>query len=80
MRTAALAEPSGLPLNSHIFPEVSAHLLAASPTAHRLEYLDTAGAILRNPIRIEDGRAVVPDDPGIGLVWDEEAVARYLVR
>lgn len=58
----------------------SAHRLAASPTAHRLEYLDTAGAILRNPIRIEDGRAVVPDDPGIGLEWDEEAVARYLVR
>ena len=80
VRTAALAEPSGLPLNSHIFPEVSAHLLAASPTAHRLEYLDTAGAILRNPIRIEDGRAVVPEGPGIGLEWDEEAVARYLVR
>jgi mandelate racemase len=80
MRTAALAEPSGLPLNSHIFPEVSAHLLAASPTAARLEYLDTAGAILKDSIRIEDGHAVVPEGPGIGLAWDEEAVERYLVR
>jgi mandelate racemase len=80
MRAAALAEPTSLPLNSHIFPEISAHLLAASPTAHRLEYLDTAGAVLKNPIRIEDGRAIVPEGPGIGLEWDEEAVERYLLR
>jgi mandelate racemase len=80
MRTAALAEPTGLPLNSHIFPEISAHLLAASPTAHRLEYLDTAGAILKNPIRIEDGHAVIPEGTGIGLEWDEEDVEQYLVR
>ncbi len=33
LRTAALAETAGLPLTSHIFPEISTHLLAASPTA-----------------------------------------------
>jgi hypothetical protein len=54
--------------------------LAASPTAHRLECLDTAGAVLKDPIRIEDGHAIVPEGPGIGLEWDEEAVGRYLVR
>jgi mandelate racemase len=80
VRAAALAEPSGLPLTSHVFPEVSAHLLAASPTAHRLEYLDTAGSILKEPLRIEDGHALVPEGPGIGLEWDEEAVSRFLVR
>src|SRR5919199_1770117 len=77
---AALAEPAGLPLTSHIFPEISTHLLAVSPTAHRLEYLDTAGAILKEPVRIEDGHAIVPEGPGIGLEWDEEAVSRFLVR
>ncbi len=80
LRTAALAEPASLPLVSHIFPEISAHLLAASPTAHRLEYLDTAGPILKEPVRIEDGHAVVPDGPGIGLKWDEAAVERFVVR
>ena len=78
LRTAALAEVAGLPLTSHIFPEISTHLLAASPTAHRLEYLDTAGPILKEPVRIEDGHALVPEGPGIGLEWDEEAVSRYL--
>jgi mandelate racemase len=80
LRTAALAEPSGLPLTSHIFPEISTHLLAVSPTAHRLEYLDTAGAILKEPVRIEEGHALVPEGPGIGLEWDEEAVSRFLAR
>ena len=80
LRAAALAEPSGLPLTSHAFPEVSAHLLAASPTAYALEYLDHAGPILKEPIKIEDGHALVPERPGIGLEWDEDAVGRFLVR
>jgi mandelate racemase len=80
LRTAALAEPSGLPLTSHIFPEISVHLLAASPTAHRLEYLDLASPILKEPLSIEDGHALVSDRPGIGLEWDEKAVERYIVR
>jgi mandelate racemase len=80
LRAAALAEPSGLPLASHAFPEVSAHLLAASPTAYALEYLDHAGPILEEPIEIEDGHALVPERPGIGLEWDEDAVGRFLVR
>ncbi|HZC18970.1 MAG TPA: enolase C-terminal domain-like protein [Rubrobacteraceae bacterium] len=80
LRTAALAESEALPLTSHIFPEVSTHLLAASPTAHRLEYLDLAAPILKEPVRIEDGHALVPDGPGIGLEWDEEAISRFQVR
>ena len=79
MRAAALAESVGLPLTSHVFPEVSVHLLAASPTAHRLEYLDTASRILREPLKVEDGQAIVPSGPGIGLDWDEDAVGRFLV-
>jgi len=80
LRAAALAEPPGLPLVSHIFPEVSAHLLAASPTANALEYLDTAAPILKEPIRIEDGHALVPEGPGTGLEWDEDAVGRFLAQ
>ena len=79
MRTAALAEASGLSHSSHLFPEISAHLLAVSPTRHWLEYVDWANPILEEPLRIEDGHALPPDTPGIGISWDEEAVRRYLV-
>jgi mandelate racemase len=40
LRAAALAESAGLPLSSHLYPEISAHLLAVSPTGHWLEYVD----------------------------------------
>ncbi len=43
---AALAETSGIGLSSHLFAEVSVHLLAASPSAHWLEYVDWADPIL----------------------------------
>jgi mandelate racemase len=72
----AQAEAASLPLSSHMFVEASAHTLAASPTASWFEYLDLAGPILTQPMRPVDG-TVCPRGPGIGIVWDEEAVARY---
>lgn len=78
-RAADLAERAGLPLSSHLFPEISAHLLAVTPTAHWLEYVDWAEPILETPVCIENGQAIAADTPGAGISWNEEAVARYLV-
>ena len=78
-RAAALAAARGIEMSSHLFPEISAHLLAATPTCHFLEYVDWADKIVQEPLRIADGCAVVPDRPGNGLTWDDAAVARYRV-
>jgi mandelate racemase len=77
MDAAELAADSGIPMSSHLFPEVSAHLLAATPTAHWLEYVDWADSIVQEPLKIVDGMAIVPDRPGAGLEWDDAAVKRY---
>jgi mandelate racemase len=77
MQAAALAKASDIPMSSHLFPEVSAHLLAATPTAHWLEYVDWADAIVEEPLQIVGGMAIVPDRPGSGLAWDKAAVERY---
>jgi mandelate racemase len=58
---------------------VSAHLLAATPTCHFLEYMDWADKILQEPLRVVDGHAVIPERPGSGVVWDAAAVERYRV-
>jgi len=79
MGAATLAASYGIKMSSHLFPEVSAQLLTATPTGHYLEYVDWADKIVRDPLRIVDGHAVVPDTPGNGLVWDEAAVERYRV-
>jgi mandelate racemase len=78
-QAAGLAADAGLPLSSHLYPEVSAHLLAATPTAHWLEYVDWAQPLLIEPLRIRDGMAIVSERAGNGLDWDEAAVARYRV-
>jgi mandelate racemase len=77
MHAAGLAAANGVEMSSHLLPEVSAHLLAATPTAHWLEYVDWADAILQEPLKILDGMAIVPDRPGTGLEWDDAAVQRY---
>jgi mandelate racemase len=77
LRAASLAAAAKIPLSSHLLPEMSAALLALSLTAHWLEYVDWASAILAEPLRIVNGTLTPPDVPGSGISWNEEAVARY---
>ena len=78
LSVAAQAEAASIPMSSHLFAEASAHMLAVTPTAHWLEVLDFAGAILANPIEIVDG-TLTARGPGLGLAWSETAVSKYLV-
>lgn len=77
MRAAALAQAAGMEMSSHLFPEVSCHLLAVTPSCHWLEYVDWADAILEEPLQVKDGHARIPERPGLGMRWDEKAVRRY---
>jgi mandelate racemase len=76
-RAVGLAAAYNREVSSHLFPEVSAHLLAATPGRHWLEYVDWAVPLLREPLQIADGMAIVPNRPGNGMVWDEAAVAKF---
>lgn len=71
------AQAASLPVSSHIFVEASAHLLAVTPTAHWLEFLDVAAAILREPNNVTDGN-FAPRGPGLGIAWDEQVIEHYL--
>ena len=77
MRGAALAQGAGVEMSSHLFPEVSCHLLAVTPTSHWLEYVDWADAVLEEPLTVRDGLVAIPEKPGTGISWNEEAVRRY---
>jgi len=76
-RAASLAAAAKISLSSHLLPEMSAALLAVSPTGHWLEYVDWAAAILAEPSRVVNGAVTPPNVPGSGVSWNEEAVARY---
>jgi len=77
LQAAGIAAAHRMEMSSHLLPELSAHLLAATPTCHYLEYVDWADAILEEPLQIRDGLALVPNRPGIGLMWRSEAVKAF---
>lgn len=78
LRAAALAQAHGLPVSSHLWPEISAQLLCITPTAHWLEYVDWWSPILASPLRIEHGMAQCDAAIGSGVSWNEKAVERFL--
>ncbi|MFA6265473.1 MAG: enolase C-terminal domain-like protein [Pseudolabrys sp.] len=80
LQAAAIAAAKKMPMSSHLFPEVSAHLLAATPTCHYLEYVDWANVLLQDTLRVENGHAIIPQRPGNGMIWNDEAVERYRLR
>jgi mandelate racemase len=76
LQAAGIAAAHGIEMSSHLMPEVSAHLLCATPTAHWLEYVDWADAIVEEPLKIRDGMVLTSDKPGSGIAWDEAKLKR----
>jgi mandelate racemase len=79
MRAAAVAGAAGIPMSTHLYPEVAAHVMRVTETAHWLEWQDWADPILQAPYRIDNGLLHIPDVPGTGLAWNEDAVEAYRV-
>jgi mandelate racemase len=80
LRAAAIAGAAGVPMSTHLYPEVAAHMMRVTETAHWLEWQDWADPILQKPYDIKDGLLHIPDVPGVGLEWDEDAVAAHQVQ
>lgn len=77
IRSVPIAGAHAIPVSTHLYPEVAAHLMRATETAHWLEWQDWAYPILQEPFPLAGGKLTVPDRPGCGIEWDEKAVARY---
>jgi mandelate racemase len=80
MRLARVAEARAVPFSSHLSPDYSAHVLAATPTRHWLEFMDWGQDLLRDPLVPVKGFATPRDAPGAGLEWNEKAIAACLVE
>ena len=76
LQAAGVAAAHGIEMSSHLMPEISAHLLCATPTAHWLEYVDWADAIIEEPLKIRDGMVLTSEKAGSGISWDEARLKR----
>ena len=79
MKVAGMAEAFNLPVVSHVIPEMHLHLIAAVPNGLTVEYMPWMLKLYEETPAIEKGQLVLPKKPGLGLKFDEKAVAAYRV-
>jgi L-talarate/galactarate dehydratase len=77
LKIAAMAEAFNLPVVSHLYPEISVHLVAGVANGLTVEYMPWANRIFKETPNIVDGNIEVPQRAGLGLEFDEEVCARY---
>lgn len=76
LKVAHMAEAFNVAVCPHFLMELHVSLCAAVPNARWVEYIPQLDALTRSGMRIEDGRAVPSDAPGLGIDWDYDAIAR----
>jgi L-alanine-DL-glutamate epimerase-like enolase superfamily enzyme len=79
MKVAGMAEAFNLPVVSHVMPEMLVHLIAACPNGLTVEYMPWMLKLYEETPAIEDGQLVLPARPGLGLTFDEKAIATFKV-
>ena len=79
MKAAAMAEGFNLPIVSHVMPEMLVHVVAACPNGLTVEYMPWTLALYEETPAVEKGEMVLPNRPGLGLKFDEKAIARFKV-
>ena len=71
MKVAHMAEAWNLPVVSHLAPDVLVHAVAAIPNGLTVEHMPWSLPLFNEELTMEDGRLVLPEQPGLGLTLDE---------
>jgi L-alanine-DL-glutamate epimerase-like enolase superfamily enzyme len=77
MKVAGMAEAFNLPVVSHVMPEILVHVVAACPNGLTVEYMPWMLALYEETPTLDNGELVLPDKPGLGLNFDEKAIAAF---
>jgi L-alanine-DL-glutamate epimerase-like enolase superfamily enzyme len=77
LKVAGMAEAFNLPVVSHLIPEVHVHLIAAAPNGLTVEYMPWLGVMFKEVPVQQNGELVMPQNPGLGIEFDEATLDRY---
>lgn len=78
VRVASLAETFGIPISTHVYPELHAHCAASREIVRWTEYVDPSAEIdmtyrfIDTPMEPRNGMAPAPQRPGLGFDLDWE--------
>ena len=76
LKVAHMAETFNLAVCPHFLMELHVSLCAAVPSAAWVEYIPQLDAVADSGMAIDDGHAVAPDTPGLGIQWRWEEIRR----
>jgi len=74
LKVAHAAEAFDMPVCPHFLMELHVSLACAVPNGKYVEFIPQLDGLTTSHLRIENGCAVAPTTPGIGVDWDFDAV------
>ena len=74
LKVAHAAEAFDIPVCPHFLMELHVSLVCAVQNGRYVEYIPQLDELTGKRMRIEDGHALAPEEPGIGIDWDWDAV------
>ena len=80
LKVAHAAEAFDMPVCPHFLMELHVSLACAVPNGKYVEYIPQLDDITTVGMNVEDGMAVAPNEPGIGIAWDWDIVKALSVH
>ncbi|HTT80613.1 MAG TPA: mandelate racemase/muconate lactonizing enzyme family protein [Stellaceae bacterium] len=77
LKIAGMAEAFNLAVVSHGVPEIHVHLVGAVPNGLTVEYMPRLFPLWKSVPEPVRGDLTMPEAPGLGLEFDDAAIARY---
>ena len=74
LKVAHMAEAYNVKVCPHFLMEIHVSLTAAIPNGVYVEHIPQLRGITKSEIKIENGYAITPTAPGIGIDWDFEKI------
>lgn len=74
LKVAHLAEACHAKIAPHFLMELHVSLVGAVPNGLYVEHIPQLRAVTTREIEINGGQAIAPDEPGIGISWDYDAI------
>ncbi|KQZ07419.1 mandelate racemase [Agromyces sp. Root1464] len=79
LKVAHLAEAYNVAVCPHFLMELHVSLVAAVPNGAYVEHIPQLRGITKTELVVEDGSAVAPSTPGLGIDWDADEIDRRRV-
>jgi len=80
LKVAHMAESFNVKVCPHFLMEIHVSLAAAIPNGLYVEHIPQLRGVTKSEIKIENGMALTPTKPGLGIDWDFDAIDKLRVK